>query len=988
MQFIHYDYDIHGNVANVVYDDPSMDATGTRYTLINYDYDLVTGNVKQVSYQAGKVDAFYHKYEYDSDNRISKVYTSPDGIEWSEDATYEYYKHGPLARSVLGNYKVQGTDYAYTIQGWLKGVNSNELDETMDMGQDANASLATARDAFGFSLNYYTGDYSAISGSNTFLNDQYSTSLTDLYNGNISGMQTALMNPSQGIIEVLSNRYSYDQLNRLKAMNCDLDGVSTSKYATTYSYDHSGNITSLTRKGDNASYLDMDNLSYHYATDNNQLQYVSETVTGVNYPTDLDNQTSQTNYEYDDIGNLIEDEKEKIDEIKWNVQGKVTDVIRTSGSGLPDLEFKYDPLGNRIIKIVKTDPTDDKTFKYTFYRHDASGNLMATYEAWYNDNTDYWELWQREVYLYGSNRLGRVVTNRAVDTELLNPPDVFPVSNSTYYTNVYNTLPNIASTWLNLYMASNTFTPDLVTGTNLFDPTDGTVQDNFQYRLCLTTTEHLGAKEFELSNHLGNVLVVVSDRKLPQDADTDGTIDYYLADVVSTTDYYPFGMQMPGRTYGISKVDATIASYDFASNVTGWSGWGLTVSHDVDKLKAQGTGAWSTAYTNLTLEVGKRYRVTAWVGVGNTPRIKYMVKNTSDGTFMFLANTKSDGYVTFEFVATSTSVDLIFQRADGTSSNLYFYLDDVKVEEISEYYRFGFNGKEQDPEVSGSGNVYDYGFRIYNPRIARFLSVDPLTRSYPWYTPYQFAGNMPIAAIDLDGLEEYIVVFSQTEDGTTEITIHYIYEEKSENSASKPVTRRTVSDNPEEEYLGTLGVEYWYADGTKARFENFIEGSAEAFVMQLEMHYSEGDDNELEKFGTRKEAMSNYIGENQRYTKEIIRVRKVAYYPNMSSEMIEDTDELAKVIDDLRRASKGVMLIGYTDRDPMTSYIDEDNDPDGNIRLSNERAQDVKNTILDMSEDVDEDRIITRGAGSSQANTESKDPADRKVEAATYSIRQ
>jgi hypothetical protein len=50
--------------------------------------------------------------------------------------------------------------------------------------------------------------------------------------------------------------------------------------------------------------------------------------------------------------------------------------------------------------------------------------------------------------------------------------------------------------------------------------------------------------------------------------------------------------------------------------------------------------------------------------------------------------------------------------------------------------------------------AYDYGFRIYNPAIARFLSVDPLARSYPWYTPYQFAGNKPTIAIDIDGLED------------------------------------------------------------------------------------------------------------------------------------------------------------------------------------------------------------------------------------------
>ncbi len=72
-------------------------------------------------------------------------------------------------------------------------------------------------------------------------------------------------------------------------------------------------------------------------------------------------------------------------------------------------------------------------------------------------------------------------------------------------------------------------------------------------------------------------------------------------------------------------------------------------------------------------------------------------------------------------------------------------------------YRFGFNGKEMDNEVSGNGNSYDYGFRIYNPRLGRFLSVDPLTASYPWYTPYHFAGNKPIWAIDLDGLEEYYI---------------------------------------------------------------------------------------------------------------------------------------------------------------------------------------------------------------------------------------
>ena len=70
-------------------------------------------------------------------------------------------------------------------------------------------------------------------------------------------------------------------------------------------------------------------------------------------------------------------------------------------------------------------------------------------------------------------------------------------------------------------------------------------------------------------------------------------------------------------------------------------------------------------------------------------------------------------------------------------------------------YRYGFNGKELDKETS-STTTYDYGFRIYSPGLGRFLSVDPLTRKFPWYTPYQFAGNKPIAALDLDGLEDIV----------------------------------------------------------------------------------------------------------------------------------------------------------------------------------------------------------------------------------------
>jgi hypothetical protein len=53
----------------------------------------------------------------------------------------------------------------------------------------------------------------------------------------------------------------------------------------------------------------------------------------------------------------------------------------------------------------------------------------------------------------------------------------------------------------------------------------------------------------------------------------------------------------------------------------------------------------------------------------------------------------------------------------------------------------------------GDGLQQDYGMRIYDNRLGRFLSVDPITAEYPELTPYQFASNRPIDGVDQDGLE-------------------------------------------------------------------------------------------------------------------------------------------------------------------------------------------------------------------------------------------
>jgi RHS repeat-associated protein len=75
--------------------------------------------------------------------------------------------------------------------------------------------------------------------------------------------------------------------------------------------------------------------------------------------------------------------------------------------------------------------------------------------------------------------------------------------------------------------------------------------------------------------------------------------------------------------------------------------------------------------------------------------------------------------------------------------------------------QFLYNGKEMLDEDADLGWI-DYGFRNYDPQIGRFPQLDPLADEYPFYTPYQYAGNEPITNIDIDGLEPGQSVLSTT----------------------------------------------------------------------------------------------------------------------------------------------------------------------------------------------------------------------------------
>ncbi|PCI98236.1 MAG: hypothetical protein COB15_06210 [Flavobacteriales bacterium] len=551
----HYRYDIHGNVVELYQEHTQLaelndPLSAFRFDLkhMKYDFDLVSGVVNQLTYQDGFTDQMMHRYEYDADNRLEKAWTSMDGYIWDEDVEYFYYKHGPLARIELGDDKVQGCDYATTIQGWTKGMNSEGLTPTLDMGKDgeqmglgsyAGLHSKIASDVTGYTLGYFLGDYQDIAFNPTTarfdgdvsVNSTLKTESSDLYNRNVSRMVTStpLLNSSANWeTSTVGYAFRYDQLNRFKRMRRSLDYTTTTNawgslaYNTDYEvstgFDKNGNLLRLNRNaydpGKGGSGNGMDQLDYTYDAGTNQLNFVYDILNGTEQDGQLDDITSQTpnNYSYDAKGQLIQDKAEQIANIVWRPDGKVEKIERFNSATVnaPDLEFQYDASGMRILKIVKPRTggmlSSALDWDYTYYVHDASGNVMAVYDRDKTDPVDANILLQdvmtlKEQYLFGAKRIGVRNANVALG------------GMKTQYTTMQltETVP--------------------------------------VYPLATLTGQHQrikGLKSYELTEHRSNVMAVISDKRVVENH-AGGPVLAFSADVIAGNDYFPYGMLMPGR---------------------------------------------------------------------------------------------------------------------------------------------------------------------------------------------------------------------------------------------------------------------------------------------------------------------------------------------------------------------------------------------------------------------------------------------------------
>jgi RHS repeat-associated protein len=322
----------------------------------------------------------------------------------------------------------------------------------------------------------------------------------------------------------------------------------------------------------------------------NRLYHVNDAISASPQDGDIEDQgtfydpqnqiKTDNNYLYTAIGELQVDKSEDIEEIVWRVDSKIAEVRRTNNSTKKNLRFDYDAMGNRIAKHIYADNQFTDWEKSTYYVRDASGNVMAVYDRLLNDSTLTGDFICTERHIYGSSRIGM------------------------------NTYPD-------------TLTPRF--------------SDWPIYPLSSTTRE-LGHKQYEISNHLGNVLSVITDQKLP--VVEASLVVSYSAVIITATDYSPFGVGLYGRSW-------------------------------------------------------------------------------------------------------------------------------------SEGYRYGFNGQERIYEINEGGINYDFGARVFNAPLGKFLSIDPLCKRQVSVSPYVYALSSPTIYIDRFGEDPILGQLVIISTGQIALKLHF-----------------------------------------------------------------------------------------------------------------------------------------------------------------------------------------------------------------------
>jgi RHS repeat-associated protein len=722
-----------------------------KYRVIQITADNADGGkdrVTKILSFDGKVTSDYHNhtsrffttplltqetYSYDQMDRLLNVTHQTAAQEVVTIAQNTYNELGQLLNKKIHQSPshpnaLQKLDYYYNIRGWLSGINRPLIAE---MGYEES-------DLFNLELHYTS---TVMPGA------------VAQYNGNIAEeiLKVGYDEGEDGYY------YSYDQANRLTSSAWGFpwsNGASNWSFSKRFDesgirYDHNGNILALTRYFGDWNIIDK--LGYlNYS--GNQLGKVTDSA-GLNLPVGFQDKDNGLGYDYtyDPNGNIISDYNKSIASITYNYLN-LPNVITITGKGT--ITYTYDAAGNKLQKTI-FETTPNKTTNY-YYAGDYVYRSGATGSA--------------DTLEFISHPEGRLRPVRIDTTQAIS------IANLKYIYDYYlkDHLGSIRS------VLTTEQQTDIYAAT--METANATKENALFSNISSTATQKPAGFSNDNNNQkaskLNGAVNITGNKRVGPSI----VLKVMTGDTISISTYSWYSGAVQPAATGVSAISTELIPLltSGVAGLNGSKGGAIPTAYSSPLL---GTDISTLISDDSTTYVTTRPKAFLnWMVVGedynasNSPNhlgaIQIPTCNAGDTLKQIIGPTnmvvRRNGWI-YIYLSNESAQDVYFD-------NLVINLKHGPLLEQKDYYPFGmenpalstkalkpnyvenrtkYNGKELQSKEFADGTGledYDYGARMYDPQIGRWIKIDPLSEGYRKWSPYNYAVDNPVRFIDPDGM--------------------------------------------------------------------------------------------------------------------------------------------------------------------------------------------------------------------------------------------